>query len=469
MTISLRVKLTGAFLAVSLTLLVLISFFANYLLENQFRDYIIAKQEKTNLTIVSTLEARYADWGNRWDDGGMENIGVNALENGLMLRIMDDDETVLWDAMVHNSGMCASIIQNMAQLMQSRYSDFKGGYVEKIYPLLVGGETVGRVAVGYYGPYFFSDNDIRFLDTLNRLIQIAAAIAMAISLILGAYMARQLAIPIRRVAETVNHIAKGNLGERVKGSSTTLEIIELAENINSLAETLEKQESLRKRLTADVAHELRTPLATLQSHIEAMIDGIWEPDRKRLQSCNEEVVRLAGIVGSLEELTRYDSDSMRLEFTKFDLEELLRRIVSNFESEFRKKEVELLLETSSQIIEGDEDKISQVCINILSNALKYTPAGGSVSIRLDGSDDWITVVFRDTGIGIEEKDLPNIFERFFRVDRSRNRQTGGSGIGLAIVKSIIDAHHGQIEVKSELGKGSAFTVHLPRNPGRTAG
>lgn len=466
MKFSLRTKLTAAFLAVTLMLFALISIFANFLLDKQFREYVIGQQEKDNLTIVSTIANRYPDWGNLWDADGLENIGVNALENGLMLRVMNKDGTILWDAMEHNSGMCVSIIQNMAQMMQNQYADFKGGYVEKLYPVIVDGNHVGNVAVGYYGPYFYSDNDIQFLNTLNKLLQLAAILAMLISLILGVYMARQLSIPIRRVTTTAGQIAQGNLADRVEERSTTAEIIDLTATINSLADTLEKQETLRKRLTADVAHELRTPLATLQSHLEAMIDGVWEADVTRLQSCHEETVRLSKIISSLEELTRYDSENLKLDIGWFNVAVLLQRIATNFESEFRKKDIKCILNVTEQHLEADEDKISQVFINLFSNALKFNTVGGSVHITLTGTDHQIQVVVQDTGTGIPAEDLTYLFERFFRSDKSRNRQTGGSGIGLAIVKSIIDAHHGQISVESVLDQGSVFTVRLPRNYAR---
>jgi len=232
--------------------------------------------------------------------------------------------------------------------------------------------------------------------------------------------------------------------------------------INRLAETLGQQEVLRKRLTADVAHELRTPLATLQSHLEAMVDGIWQPNIDRLSSCHEETIRLAKLVGDLEQLARYEGENPVLDKQPFDLANLLQRIATNFAGEFRNQNVTLTVQPSPQLVEADEDKVSQIFVNLVANALKFTPSGGAVAITMTGTEQQVTVSVRDTGIGIAGEDLPYIFERFYRADKSRHRLTGGSGIGLAIVKSLVEAHHGSITVTSEPGRGSEFLVTLPR-------
>jgi two-component system sensor histidine kinase BaeS len=462
MKFSLRTKLTAAFLVTTLILFALVSIFANVILEKQFNNYVINQQEQKNNAIISTITTRYIDWGGKWDPAGMESIGVNALENGQMLRFTDSSGAVLWDAMIHNSGMCASIINNMSKTMQTRYMGFQGGYTEKLYPILIDGKSVGSVAVGFYGPYYYSANDILFLDSLNRLLKLAGLLALLISFVLGAIMAKQLSKPIKEVIDSACKITKGDYKGKIAETSSTTEIRDLTATFNALSEALEKQEALRKRLTADVAHELRTPLATLQSHMEAMLDGVWELDANRLKSCHEETVRLTKIVGELEALTRYESENMILIKTNFDLSETLQRIIASFESAFKTKKIFLSLDASTQFIEADEDKVSQILVNILSNALKFTPEEGRIDVLLTGSDKFVEIKVRDSGIGIAEDDIPYIYERFFRGEKSRNQKTGGSGIGLAIVKTLVDAHHGTIEVKSQIGQGSEFIVTLPK-------
>lgn len=459
---SLRFKLTAAFLVLTVAVFVLISIFANIILKNQFQQYTIAKQEQAIANVVLAVQQKYNGFNGTWDVAGVESAGMNALDQGLIVRVSDSSGDVIWDARTHNNGMCTSIIMHMSQNMQSYNANFQGGYVETDHPLTVGGVQAGTVYVGYYGPYFFSDSDLQFLNSLNSLLLWAAVIASAACLALGAYMARRLTTPIARVIHTAGHIADGNYTERAEQKTNTKEIIELTDSINSLAEKLQKQEALRKRLTGDVAHELRTPLATLQSHVEAMIDGVWEPDQERLKSFHEEIMRLSAMVGDLEKLSIYDGENLEISREKFDLAILAKAVLKNFEAEFKNKGIQSSIMGGEEIVFADRDKISQALINLIANALKYTPAGGSVAVEVSGNETGSFVTVEDNGPGISQEDLPYIFERFYRTDRSRNSKTGGRGIGLTIAKAIAEAHGGWIDARSEINKGSAFTLTLPK-------
>ncbi|NLT97535.1 MAG: HAMP domain-containing histidine kinase [Christensenellaceae bacterium] len=469
MKTSLKVKLWMAFIGIALFLYLTISVLANVVLDAQFKQYTINRLDQKIKDTVALVSESYQRLG-RWDAAALENIGVNALEEGLMIRVTDGDGAVLWDSREHNNGLCMAILKNMAENMRSYNTGFKGGYEEREFAVDAGGAAAGKVAVGYYGPYFYSDLDIQFLGTLNSLLLWAALGSVAVCLVFGAYMARRLTNPIARVVKAAGRIAKGDFNDRIDEESSTKEIAELTDSINTLAQTLGSQEALRKRLTADVAHELRTPLATLQSHVEAFIDGVWEPNEARLKGFHEEILRLTKLVGELEQLSRYESENLVLNVETFDLAELVRGVAANFESEFTKKGIEVSLDTQEQYIEADRDKISQVFINLISNALKFTGEGGRVEIRVSGTPHAAKAEVRDTGVGISAEDLPYIFERFYRTDKSRNRATGGAGIGLAIVKSIVEAHKGSVTVESEPDKGSAFFVTLPKSArnGRTA-
>jgi signal transduction histidine kinase len=458
--LSLRVKLTGAFLAITLFLIAAVGVAANLLLENQFREYVIQDQKRKNEELVSLLQSRYESWGS-WNKSGLESIGVNVLSEGLMLRIKDSGGHVIWDAMVHNMGFCSAMLEDMAKKMQSVNPGFKGGYTEQSFSLTSRGIGIGTVDIGYYGPYFYNDNDIRYLNALNDLLIWTAFACALFAMLFGTGLARHLTRPIRRVIASAKKISEGDYRDRIRDKTGTTEIKELTDSINSLAESLEAQDKLRKRLTGDVAHELRTPLATLQSHLEAMIDGVWEPDSSRLKSCHEEIVRLNKLVGDLGKLERYDSEKITLTKTRFDLAALIRRSATNFESGFMEKGIRLRYFAEPLEITADEDKISQVIVNLLSNAGKFTGSGGSVDILAGLKQGKAEITVIDTGTGISEQDLPHIFERFYRADPSRSRVTGGSGIGLAIAKSIVLAHNGTIGVKSEYGRGTTFTVTLP--------
>ncbi|HHW07533.1 MAG TPA: HAMP domain-containing protein, partial [Clostridia bacterium] len=372
---------------------------------------------------------------------------------------------VVWDARQHDNARCEAMLDQIARNMSSRYPNWEGTYVENAFPVMDERGQVGEVIIGYYGPYFFNEADLAFINNMNRLLIGVGAFSLALSILFGTVMAEKLSTPIGRVITTAQMIAKGYYDDRVTETSSTKEIAQLTETINHLAETLEKQERLRKQLTADVAHELRTPLATLQSHMEAMIDGIWQPDPERLKSCHEEIVRISRLVGDLEKLAKYEGENLVLTKTTFDVAELARHLLQNFETEFAEKGIALRFTGEKEVINADKDKISQVIVNLLSNALKYTPPGGTVEVSVQGDAQRAEIRVKDSGAGIAPEDLPYIFERFYRADKSRNRLTGGAGIGLTITKAIVDAHNGTIQVHSRVNEGTEFLVSLPKQPG----
>jgi heavy metal sensor kinase len=461
---TLRYKLTAAFLLIALFSLALVGLFANLFLGRQFERYTREKMQQTIDTTVTQVVSLYARDG-RWDIPRLDETGMNLLTDGLILRVEDASGLVLWDARVHNNGMCMRILENMAQNMQSFQANFQGGYEEQTYPAVVGGQSVGTVTVGYYGPYYFSDADLQFLMTLNRLLLIAGAISLGACILLGAYLAQRLVKPISRVITVAEKISAGNLSERLSSEETTAELTALSRSVNSLAASLEQQDALRKRLTADVAHELRTPLTTLQSTVEAMLDGVWEPNEAHLLSCRDEILRLGKLVEELGALSRYEAEMLVLQRESFDLLPFSQKILTQFEQQAQKSGVTLSVSGEETLVYADRDKIGQVLVNLLHNALKFTPQGGSILVSLAHKDGLATLCVSDTGCGISQEHLPYIFERFYRADASRSRETGGSGIGLAIAQAIARAHGGEICATSVVGEGSTFTLTLPTQDG----
>ncbi|MCX7709135.1 MAG: ATP-binding protein [Clostridia bacterium] len=461
MKLSLRTKLSLSYVFVAMVCVFLISIFTNLFLDKHFKEYVVKNQERKNRETVTLVSQQYKPDG-KWDTAMIESIGINALEQGMIIRVTDKSGNVVWDATLHNNGLCQQMIAHMAHNMSSRYPHWNGEYKEDPYPILYNLAEVGKIQIGYYGPYYFTDSDLIFINTLNNLAIAVGIFSLLLSLGIGAIMAKRLSTPISRVINTAQSISQGEFGDRVNERSTTMEISQLTDTINHLAETLENQEKLRKRLTGDVAHELRTPLATLQSHLEAMIDGIWKPDTERLKSCHEEIMRINRMVGDLEKLAKYESENLILNKTRFDISELIQHILHNFEKDFLNKEIEIKFTGEEEVISADKDKMSQVIVNLISNASKYTPSHGTVEVFVKGTEDITEISVKDTGNGIPPEDLPHIFERFYRADKSRNRLTGGAGIGLTITKSIVEAHKGKIMVQSELEKGTEFIISLPK-------
>ncbi|HYE84471.1 MAG TPA: HAMP domain-containing sensor histidine kinase [Clostridia bacterium] len=464
MKVTLRTKLTLSHVTTALICVALISFFSNILLERYFQDYVKSNQEKKNKEVVSLFSYNYQR-NEQWDAKSVQDIGVYALERGMIVEVKDLSGSTIWDAMSYNNGWCEEMLTHMTQNMYSRYPNWKGELIETSYPVFYKGDQVGSIDIGHYGPFYFDDNDLAFITALNRIFIGVGIFSLLLAFLFGSIISKRITTPITRVINSAQMIAKGYFGDRSDEQSNTKEISQLTDTINDLAASLETQEKLRKRLTGDVAHELRTPVATLQSHLEAMLDGIWEPSSDRLTSCHEETIRINKLIGDLEKLARYESDNMILNKEEFCLCELLKRLMHNFENDFMQRNIKIEMQCEHKKLYADRDKMSQVLVNLISNALKYSGNDSHVTIAVDedGANTIITV--SDTGIGISEDDLPYVFERFYRADKSRNRMTGGSGIGLTIAKAIVEAHKGDISVKSKLGEGTVFTVVIPKQAG----
>jgi signal transduction histidine kinase len=356
------------------------------------------------------------------------------------------------------------MIDHLAENMASRYPNWRGSYKEVLYPVWSSFRDVASLAIGYYGPFSFSDQELAFINSLNLLLLWVTLAALVLAGSLGLFMARRITVPLERIAHSTQRIAAGHRDVTITGTTKVRELDGIARTVNDLSRSLGEQEALRRRLTTDMAHELRTPLATLQSHLEALIDGVWEADPARLAGLHGEILRINRMVADMENLARYESDSLVLTRARVDLVALTLTIVANHRPQFRMQGIDLgfASELAEAWVSADSDKLSQAVINLLSNALKFTASGGSVKVRVGGSKSGVSVSVSDTGIGIEAKDLPFVFERLYRADSSRARATGGSGIGLAITRAIVEAHGGSITASSEPGKGSEFVIGLPR-------
>lgn len=461
MKYSLRTKLAASFAATALICVLLIGVISNIQLEKHFKQYVLQNQEKKNKEIVGLIAAKLQRDGT-WDVQSVQDIGIYAMEQGLIIQVKDANDWMIWDAYDFNMGMCQGMLRDMSTSMMQQNPGWQGELTHKSFPLIRGGEVMGTVDIGYYGPVYYNELDMHFIRTLNNIFISVGAFSLILALLFGAFLSKMISTPITRVMRTAQSIAKGTYGDRSHEVSSTFEISQLTETVNNLAETLENQEKLRKRLTGDVAHELRTPLATLQSHVEAMIDGIWEPTVERLSSCHEEITRITRLVSDLEKLAHYESENLILSKTEFPAQEFVERLMQTFETAFSQNQIIPVIDCDSSTLVADRDKLTQVLVNLISNALKFTPPQGTIAVSVRGTPSETRITVSDTGQGIAAADLPHVFERFYRADVSRNRTTGGAGIGLTLVKTIVEAHKGTIDVSSEMNKGTQFTLILPK-------
>ena len=466
---SIKSRLSSTILFIVLLTIVIISVLSNYFINREFTDYISRQQELKTQIITTSISQQYSQDTKEWNLDYIHAVGMSSLYEGYIIKVYDENSKILWDAQSHDMKLCNQIMDEISERMRIQYPQLGGEFTSKTHQLEQNGTIVGSVSISYFGPFFLNDNEFQFLRSLNIVLFGVGAIALILSLFIGQMLAKRISHPILKTVEVTKQISDGNYAARLKEESDTKELKLLEGSINHLAESLETLERLRKQLTEDVAHELRTPITILQSYLEAMAEGVWEPNNERLVSCYEEVVRIGRLVGDLENLARLEGQNLKLDKQKVDLHAIIQQVCGSFEAERMNKRLQIEITGPHPVVSADESRIKQVVVNLLSNAIKYSKEDdlssmhrGIISIELFETSDSAGFRIRDTGIGIPEKELPYVFERFYRADKSRNRLTGGSGIGLTIVKSIVQAHGGQVTVKSKLGEGSTFMVMLPK-------
>ena len=349
-------------------------------------------------------------------------------------------------------------------LISTAPTDEEGAITEPI--TTSDGKVVGQVRLWVLGSdVLLTKTDTAFREKTIDAMVLAAVIAVAISVVIGLFVSRMLTNPIRRITGTAKQIRDGDLSARTNMRGDD-EIDQLGETFDEMATSLEKDLKHERRLTSDVAHELRTPLMAMLATVEAMQDGVYPTDNEHLETVASETRRLARLVQQMLDLSRMENHTVPMNIETVDVVELVRGIVNAQEPLFHERDLRLRFADETQgkkpLIEADPDMITQCVINLMSNAMRYTPEGGWVIVTVGFDRKHLTISVSDTGIGIAKEDLSRIFGRFWRADASRAREAGGLGVGLAVTKQIVERHHGFISVESELEKGTTFTIHLPR-------
>ncbi len=302
-----------------------------------------------------------------------------------------------------------------------------------------------------------------FRHALNLSVVTAVGASVLVALAVAAFVAGRIVGPVRDMRQAAERIASGGYGERVPVRSRD-ELGELADQFNRMAAALERLERTRRDLVADVAHELRTPLAGLAGYLEGLVDGVLEPSPEVLDRMQREVWRLQRLVEDLQELSRVEAGQVPLRVRTVSVRELLEPVLARLAPQFQEKGIPLAVEIPPELppVRADPDRIAQVLTNLLGNALQYTPPGGRVVVRAGPANGAVTISVADTGIGIPQEHLPHVFDRFYRVDRSRSRSGGGTGIGLTIARGLVELHGGRIWAESPgPGRGSTFRFTLP--------
>lgn len=455
------VRLTLAFALVAVIGIGLASLLANLAIDNEFRSFV-GRSEATlqNSDLVSKLVSYYTEHRG-WDDVGSILIRAKPPKDEvpqpgslppdrfgppLALIVADANGTIVFDSSQRRAGeMLSQAERDAATALQEQ------------------AQTIGYLVFAPGPVMTLRPTEQFFVDEVRRNLLLAALIATAIGAVLGLLFSRTLTRPLDRLTQAARTIAAKNLSHRVEPGGT-VEVANVAHAFNDMADSLQKAEQLRHNLVADVAHELRTPLSVMQGTLTAQLDGVFPLDLSETAKLYDETRLLSRLVDDLRDLAQVEAGQLPLNIGAIDLKHVIVTTMSAFDGAASEKQISLNDESADQLpwVKSDSERVAQVLHVLISNALRHTPANGTITVAAMPVADQVEVSVHDTGEGIAPDELPYVFDRFWRGDKSRARETGGSGLGLAIAKQLIEAQGGSIGLESQTGAGSRFWFRLPR-------
>ena len=443
---SLQLRLLAAFVAVAGVAIAAFAGLTLWSAHGDVNDLVRRQQQATVANAVGALEDAYREAGT-WAAADLGPARAIAVSGGALLEVRAGGALVL------QAGRGLGPAPPAGLWASSRlHAAFGAAHVV---PVVVAGETVGtarvRFPVDALPP---ADRQLR--SALTRTTAIGVAIAAAAALL----VTRTITRPLRRLTDAVRRLGRGEHSARVNLEAPG-ELGELAAAVDTMAADLEREDDLRKALTADVAHELRTPVTILAAHCEAILDGVSAATPELIGSLYEEVQRLGRLIEDLEALASAEAAGLRLEKRPVELDTVVRTSAELLMPRFEAAEVGVDLHSESGVVvSGDERRLGQVVRNLLTNALAFTDGGGRVAVDVEARNGAVRLTVSDSGTGIPADELPHVFERFWRGRGAR--ATSGSGIGLAVVDELVRAHGGTVTAESRPGQGARFTVELPR-------
>ncbi|EKQ55789.1 ATP-binding protein [Clostridium sp. Maddingley MBC34-26] len=453
---NIRERLSFILIFCSVVSVLLSALIVNTTITNTFNKYMEDIQTKRNTSLVEYFQQVYRSDGT-WTETSGEEMKHEAYMSNYCLTLLDENKKVVWE-MNHED------IQNKNHMMVNGKEE-TGVYTTNTFDINVNEKTVGYIIVGQYSPVLLSQEDISFKSQINKGIIFSGALTLLIVAVISLILSKQFSEPIKAVSKISVSLSKGNYNSRSNVKSSIEEIRNLTESINSLGEKLNSQDLLRKRLVSDISHEIRTPLNVLQNNLEAMIDGIIPITTDKLNNLNDEVIRFGKLLNNLNSLKQIESDEIILKLGLVNISELLSSVIEDFSIAAAEKNVKLFMDKNQDrdfVVLGDYDKLKQVFINLISNGIKFNKVGGTVWVNVSSDANSVIVEIKDNGMGIKKEDLPYVFERMYRGDKSRNK-IEGSGIGLTLAKKILTLHSGTIDVESKENKGTVFIVSINKN------
>lgn len=463
-TISFTKRVMLVSIAVSLITIissvVVLSAVWNHHFQSYTRENVQRVADGTAAAIADGYEQSNGDWY-----GGALSAATSAssLYDSVYLQVRTIDGTIVYDDRANDVLGSVDVKEDGSNVASA--------------PIMVDGEKVGTVLVRVPGSEtLLTKFDEDFRDKSYNAMIFAAVIALIIAMVMGAIFARTIAAPVKKITNAAKALKEGDYSART-GITGSDEIARLGNMFDLMADSVESNRKLERRLVTDVAHELRTPLMAIQSTVEAMIDGVFKPDAERLETLNSEVQRLSRLVDALLKLSRLESRTKPIEQKKVDLTEMLSSVVQTHQAYIHDAGLNLEFEYDPHVyVFGDADLLRQATANLISNAVRYTPEGGTITIMARKGDLMGQIVVKDTGIGLTPEEAKLVFQRFWRADSGRARATGGLGIGLSVVKEIVEQHNGWVRVEGRPNEGACFTIYIPlysensrkRNPKRSS-
>ena len=445
--------------AVILICLVVTGALAGFFIQRGF-DRFVRAQENANMQRIVPILASYYEANQSWRDveqlligrrqgmgPGMMGQGSQGMGTGMRLLLLDSQGLVVLDTQDVWTGRPAP-----------------SGLWESATPIVVQGQEVGRLASGSA----LNEAQARtvlertFLSSMFWVLVVAGIVGGAAAAAVAAILALQITAPARELKTAARRVAAGDLAQRVAVHSDD-ELGEVGTAFNEMATALARQEDLRRQLVADVAHELRTPLAVMRVELESLQDGLTKPTPEVVASLGEEVGLLSRLVEDLRLLSLMDAGQLSLQLQPVAPAEAVPRVLQQVSATAERKGVALRADLPADLpaVRADPDRLQQILLNLLNNALRHMPAGGTVRLSALAEGTALHVQVADTGEGIAAEDLPHVFDRFYRADASRSRATGGTGLGLSIARGLVEAMGGRIWVESSPGQGAAVHFTLP--------
>ncbi len=435
----LSIRLTLAMLLVSALTILSAGLMIDKAMDRQFADFMEKDQQWRNQLVIEAVKGLL-------DRGG----DLAGREEQLSLLEAAGDVEITFAPRPGRHGMTAGGPAGRGVMHQGRRTSERVTFTD-------GAEALVEVAPALSREKAKREADFR--QAVNTSIVAAALLSVAAVFLVSAVLSWGLTKPVQKLINSVRLVGRGELGVRAEPSGSA-ELKFLAKEFNLLAANLQSREKQRLKWTNNLAHELRTPLTSVQAYLEAMGDGVLEFNAENLAPVFEETRRLNDLLDNLQQLARLEMPLIDRQVV--GLQDLISTELASLRILAAEKQLTLHCGDLPQIyVEGNEEMLATAVRNILVNAIKYTPPEGTITIGLTSSPGSASIEISDTGIGIKDEELPHIFERFYRTDRSRSRETGGTGIGLAVAAEIVKGHGGRIDVASEPGKGSTFTIVLP--------